>query len=284
MGVVVGVRSGDGVVKLAGVSCRLAAKGVLTMPKCWIVLAGLLALVPLANADKKEKAEKAGPEQKLVASGEAGDEKVGISARVFLDRDSTKQAVGEDPGVGYIVVEVTITAKGEEKVSVDLDDFLLRSDKDGQHSRPLTPSQVAGNAVMVVKSVGGSQGRGMGQQNRVPYGYPGGYPGGSPGGGYPGGGYPQTMPGAGSPTAGSATADTSDAAASIEDKGKGKPNPLLDALKAKVLKDGEIDHSVAGLLYFQIDGKVKPKQLELVYRKSPPRVSVRFVDPNAKKK
>lgn len=246
------------------------------MRKCLVLLAGLLAIVPLASADKKEKT---GPAQRLVATGEATDEKIGVSARVFLDRDSTKQAVGEDPGAGYIVVEVTVTPKGDEKVSLDLDDFLLRSDKDGQHSRPLTPTQVAGNAVMVVKSVGGSQGRGMGQQNRVPYGYPGSYPG-----GYPSGGYPQTTPGMGSPTAGSATADTSDAAASIEEKGKGKPNPLLDALKAKVLKDGEIDHPVTGLLYFQIDGKVKPKQLELVYRKSPPRVSVRFVDPNAKKK
>jgi hypothetical protein len=249
-----------------------------------VLLAGLLALAPFAQADKKEKPEQTGPTQKLVADGEASDDKIGISAKAFLDRDSMKQAVGEYPGAGYIVVEVTVTPKGDEKISLDLDDFLLRSDKDGQHSRPLTPSQVAGNAVMVVKSVGGSQGRGMGQQNRVPYGYPGSYPGGYPGGGYPGGGYPQTYPGMGSPTAGNATADTSDAAASIEEKGKGKPNPLLDALKAKVLKDGEIDHPVTGLLYFQIDGKVKPKQLELVYRKAPPRVSVRFVDPNAKKK
>lgn len=249
------------------------------MQKCLVLLTGLLALVPLSSADKKEKAGQTGPTQRLVAAGEAADEKIGISARVFLDHDSTKQVVGEDPGAGYIVVEVTVTPRGDEKVSIDLDDFLLRSDKDGQHSRPLTPTQVAGNAVMVVKSVGGSQGRGMGQQNRVPYGYPGSYPG-----GYPTGGYPQTMPGMGSPTAGSATADTSDAAASIEEKGKGKPNPLLDALKAKVLKDGEIAQPVTGLLYFQIDGKVKPKQLELVYRKSPPRVSVRFVDPNAKKK
>jgi hypothetical protein len=127
----------------------------------------------------------------------------------------------------------------------------------------------------------------MGQQNRGPYGYPGGgYPGGGyPGGGYPGGGYPGGgYPGSGVSAGGSATADTSDAAASIEEKGKGKPNPLLDALKSKVLKDGDISHPVTGLLYFQIDGKVKPKQLELVYRKSPPRVSLRFVDPNAKKK
>jgi hypothetical protein len=255
------------------------------MPKLLIVLALLLALAPFASADKKDKVEQAGPVQKLVANGAAADEKIGISARVFLDRDSTKLAVGEDPGVGYIVVEVTVTPKGDEKISLDLDDFLLRSDKDGQHSRPLTPSQVAGNAVMVVKSVGGSQGRGMAQQNPGPYGYPGGYPGGGyPGGGYPGTGYPPMVPGAGASVGGSATADTSDAAASIEEKGKGKPNPLLDALKANVLKDGEIDHPVTGLLYFQIDGKVKPKQLELVYRKAPPRVSLRFVDPNAKKK
>ena len=257
------------------------------MPKLLIMLTLLLALAPFVSADKKGKVEQAGPVQKLVANGEAADEKIGISARAFLDRDSAKQAVGEYPGEGYIVVEVTVTPKGDEKVSLDLDDFLLRSDKDGQHSRPLTPSQVAGNAVMVVKSVGGSQGRGMGQQNRGPYGYPGGgYPGGGyPGGGYPGGGYPGGgYPGSGVSAGGSATADTSDAAASIEEKGKGKPNPLLDALKSKVLKDGDISHPVTGLLYFQIDGKVKPKQLELVYRKSPPRVSLRFVDPNAKKK
>ena len=256
------------------------------MRKYLVLLAGLLALAPFAQADKKAKPEQTGPTQRLVVNGEASDEKINIAAKAFLDRDSMKQAVGGDPGVGYIVVEVTVTPKGDEKVSLDLDDFLLRSDKDGQHSRPLTPSQVAGNAVMVVKSVGGTQGRGMGQQNRVPIGsypgggYPGSYPGGYPGGGYPGG-YPGGM---GSPTAGNATADTSDAAASIEEKGKGKPNPLLDALKSKVLKDGEIDHSVTGLLYFQIDGKVKPKQLELVYRKAPPRVSIRFIDPNAKKK
>ena len=250
------------------------------MRKYMVLLAGVLALAPFAHADKKAKPEQSGPTQKLVANGEASDDKIGITAQAFLDRDSMKRAVGEYPGEGYIVVEVTVTPKGDEKISLDLDDFLLRSDKDGQHSRPLTPSQVAGNAVMVVKSVGGSQGRGMGQQNRVPI---GGYPGGGYPGSYPGG-YPQTYPGMGSPTMGNATADTSDAAASIEDKGKGKPNPLLDALKAKVLKDGAITQPVTGLLYFQIDGKVKPKQLELVYRKAPPRVSIRFVDPNAKKK
>jgi len=256
------------------------------MRKYVVLLAGFLALAPFATAekkDKKDKAEPSGPTQRLVVEGESADDNVGITARAFLDRDSMKQALGGDPGPGYIVVEVTVTRKGEEPLRLDLDDFLLRSDKDGQHSRPLTPSQVAGSAVMVVKSVGGTQGRGMGQTNRVPMGYPGDYPGSYPGT-YPGGYPPGMYPGMGSPTAGSATADTSDAAASIQEKGKGKSNPLLNSLKAKVLKDGEVEKQATGLLYFQIDGKVKPKQLELVYRKAPPRVSVRFVDPNAKKK
>ena len=239
-----------------------------------VIVAGLLAP---ARAGDKAKAE---PEQKVVASGTASDEKVDIAAKAFLDKESMRQALGTDLGAGYLVVEVTVTPKGDEKLNLDLDDFLIRSDKDGQHSRPLTPTQVAGNAVMVVKSTGGQQGR-MGGQGRIPI-------GGIPGGGYPGqypgqypGGYPSTGP-MGGASGGSATADTSGASASINEKNAGKPNPLLDALKAKVLQEGEIDHPVTGLLYFQIDGKVKPKQLELVYRKAPPRVSVRFKDPNKK--
>jgi len=236
-----------------------------------VVLAGGVA--PAWAGDKPQ----AEPEAKAVAKGEAADEKVGIAARVFLDTESTKQALGNDIGAGYIVVEVTVTPKGDEKLNLDLDDFLLRSDKDGQHSRPLTPSQVAGNAVMVVKSVGGQQGRGRISPGRIPIGgYPEQYPGQYPGG-YPAG--PVPMGGGG---AGSATADTSEASASIDEKKTGKPNPLLDALKAKVLQEGEIDHPVTGLLYFQIDGKVKPKQLELVYRKAPPRVSLRFKEPGKK--
>jgi hypothetical protein len=135
-------------------------------------MAGLLAALALAGlvaartGDKKQTA----PEPKTVASGSASDEKIEIAARAFLDKESMKEALGRDLGAGYLIVEVTVTPKGEDKLDLDVDDFLLRSDKDGQHSRPLTPSQVAGGAVMVVKSVGGQQGRGMADQQRVPIG------------------------------------------------------------------------------------------------------------------
>ena len=246
------------------------------MPRIAVLMVWLAAGAALAFAGEKSKADK--PEKnpmpaRLLATGSGKDEQITISARALLGRDTIKDELGYDIGAGYIVVEVTVTPAPGEKVSLDLDDFLVRSDKDGQHSRPLTPSQVAGSTVLVVKSVGGTQGRGMSEQRRVPI-------GGYPGGGYPGG--VGSIPTNESPNSGTATADTSSAAASIEERGGGKPNPLLDALKAKVLKDGEIDAPVKGLLYFQIDGRLKPKQLELVYRKAPPRVSVRFVDPNAK--
>jgi hypothetical protein len=88
------------------------------------------------------------------------------------------------------------------------------------------------------------------------------------------------MPGQ-SPNVGTATADTSEAQASIEERAV-KKNPLLEALKAKAIPEGEIEKPLSGLLYFQMEGKLRPKDLELVYRKAPPRISVRFVDSKRK--
>jgi hypothetical protein len=259
------------------------------MKQLLLLLAVAGALVLPAGADNqakrdaaqaaKQAKEDAKPQPRLVVEGQGGDAKLQIAAKAYLDRASTRDLVGADPGRGFIIVEVTVTPHADEKLLLDLDDFLLRSDKDGQHSRPMSASQVAGSGTLVVKSVGGIQGRGMTDRNQVPYGYPGSYPGTYPGGG----GLPRTIPGSGSPTAGSATTDSSEASAVIKE-GDAKPNPLLEALKKKQLLDGEYDHPVSGLLYFEIEGPVKPKQLELVYRKAPPRISIRFVDPNSKKK
>ena len=206
---------------------------------------------------------------KLAPSGKGSDEKVSIQATAFLDHDRAVAALGQDPGPSIVVVAVTLTPAPGFKIDLNRDDFLLRSDRDGQKSRPLEPTQIAGTSVMVVKSVGGTQGTGMSQQRRVPIGVPGTYPG---------GGMPPTisMPGE-TPVGGSATADTSEAQASIEERAV-RSNPLLDALKAKVLAEGETEKPVSGLLYFQIEGKLRPKDIELVYRKGPPRVSVRFVE------
>lgn len=208
-------------------------------------------------------------------TGEAQDKKIKIEAQVWLDRAEMKKATGIDPGEGFMVVKVKVTPAQGEVIDLNRDDFLLRSDKDGQKSRPLEPTQIAGSSVMVISSRGGSQGQVMSQERRVPLGLP-----------IPTGGDPRGVPGQGlpvpnqSPTVGAATADTSEAQASFEDK-KGD-NALLAMLKEKQLPDGELKGPVEGLLYFQIEGKHKVKHLELVYRKAPPRVHLRFTEPKKK--
>jgi hypothetical protein len=208
-------------------------------------------------------------------TGEAQDQKIKIEAQIWLDRAEMKQAIGFDPGPGFMVVKVKVTPGKGEVIDLNRDDFLLRSDKDGEKSRPFEPTQIAGSSVMVISSRGGSQGEVMSQQRRVPMGLPvptGGDPRGVPGQGLP-------MPNE-SPTVGGATADTSEAQASFEDKKGDKA--LLEQLRKKQLPDGELKEPVEGLLYFQIEGKHKVKHFELVYRKAPPRVHLRFVEPKKK--
>lgn len=217
--------------------------------------------------------------QTAVPAGKAEDRKVALEAKLYLTREEVKQALGADPGPGVVVVEVTVTPRTEDgKLYLDLDEFLLRSDKDGQRARPLLPAQIAGTSVMVITSRGGPGGGPMlGESRRVPY---GGIPGVPDQPGRPGGGPPRTMPNPQQTQGGSATADTSEAVANIEEQKAGREqNLLLDALKQKALPDGDIDKPVTGLLYFSFEGKHKVKQLELVYRKAPPRVAVRFIEP-----
>ncbi|MCS7041250.1 MAG: hypothetical protein NZR01_00485 [Bryobacteraceae bacterium] len=211
--------------------------------------------------------------------GRAGDPKLSIDARLYIDREQMKALLGHDPGPSVVIVEVTLTPAAGAAVELDLDDFLLRSDRDGQRSRPLDPAQIAGSAVMVISSRGGTQGTGMAEERRVPWGVPG-IPGGSPTGGPPRG---IPLPGQ-SPNVGTATADTSEAVASVEENREKKSNPLLEALQARQLAAGRLDGPRTGLLYFLIEGKLRAKDLELVYRKAPPRLHIRFTDASKTKK
>lgn len=226
---------------------------------------------------KKKKPAKPAPYVPPIL-GSAADGKVSIEAIAYLDHGEMTRVLGHDPGPGFLIVEVKFKPAPGETIQLDRDDFLLRSDRSGEKSRPLEAAQIAGTSVMVIGSQGGTQGTTQADDRRMP----GGIPGGIPGGTNPDGS-PQSMPMPNqSPGLGSATADTSSATATIEERGKAN-TPLLTALKSKILPSGEIDKEVSGLLYFQIEGRQRPKDIELIYRKAPPRVSIRFVDPNKKK-
>ena len=57
---------------------------------------------------------------------------------------------------------------------------------------------------------------------------------------------------------------------------RSEENPLLGVLTEKVLPEKEANGPVSGLLYFFLDGKHKPKDLELNYRGAAGKLSLRF--------
>jgi hypothetical protein len=180
---------------------------------------------------------------------EQSDELVRIVSTLYLEPEAVVKAIGRDPGFPIVVVEVKFSPRGENKVPLWLDDFTLLSHKDGQRSLPLTPTQLAGRGGISVNTrtaqgprTGGTIGLGpigIGRPHETPT--------------------PGTTP-----------------ATEIAPTDAGAPNPLLVALKEKVLPERETSEDSTGLLYFLIDGKLKPKDLELIWKSSGHKLMLEF--------
>lgn len=197
---------------------------------------------------------------KETPSGKASTDKLTIEAKAYLDRAAVTEVVGAELDKGVVVLEVTITPKAGEKIRISRDDFLLRSFKDGQRSGAFHPSQLAGDAVMVISSraVGGGA---IATEDRGPaWGGMGGPPGRLPG----------MSPGVGN------TSVQEEAVASVDEQGGKQGNPTLAILNKKVLAEGEIDKPVSGQLYFLLEGKHKPKDLTLDYKGEGGKTAIEF--------
>ncbi|HEV8037845.1 MAG TPA: hypothetical protein VGP62_03210 [Bryobacteraceae bacterium] len=175
------------------------------------------------------------------------NELVEISATVTLDKDQIKQELGSDFGGDIVLVRVTVRPVSDKPIKVSLDDFLLVSGKDGQRAEPYTPSQIAGTDVLVVTRTEPKKKGGFGV------------------------GLGPIMSGVGP-----GGADNTKTETKAEKGDSDKPNPLLETLKEKVLKEKEITEPISGFLYFQVVGKVKPKDLELHYKGPGGRLALRF--------
>lgn len=218
----------------------------------------ILSLMLLASV-----ASFAGP-KKVRSTGEAGNDSVDIYATPLLSPEEIKAAIGAELPPGIIAVEVKVVPKGDDALSVSRDDFQIISHRDGQRSGPFVPSQIAGNASMVIstKAQGGT------------------YGGQSPGpawGGIPGTmGRPRQMPGdGGSIGSGTAAPTEAEAKPSTTDP-KQKESPLIKILGDKMLADKETKESVSGYLYFPLEGKQKLKDIELIYKGPAGRLIVPF--------
>lgn len=195
-------------------------------------------------------------------AGEVSNEAVTLTAKIHTDKASVRQVLGADPGEGIVIVEIKVAPKGGKSLVVSRDDFTLRSDKDGQRSQPFAPSQIAGSAVLVVSTTGSGRGMMVGESQGPVW-------GGGPGTGE----RPRRLGTDGGSIGNIAEGETK---ASVQTGDREKPNPLLAVLKEKILEEKEIKEPLSGLLYFPLEGKHKPKDLELLYRGPAGKLSMRF--------
>lgn len=193
-------------------------------------------------------------------SGKASNRAVEITAKLYNGEDAVRRLIGSDLDGYIVVVQVSVVPRTGKPLAVHLDDFILRSDKDGQRSRPFTPSQIAGSGALVI-SYGGRGGAVMSEDQGPVW------------GGSPGTGRPRRLGGDGSAVGNTAGETTT---ASVESGKADRENPLLATLKDKVLPEAETAAPVSGLLYFLMEGKHKNKQLELYYQGPAGKLSMRF--------
>src|SRR5262249_55915829 len=115
------------------------------------LLAGFLVIAaPLFASGKK-----AGPPPS--ARGENQD--LILYVTLYTDPDTVKELLGNDLGGHYIVASVKVEPKYTKEITIDRDDFILRTDKDGEKAKPFSPTQIAGRGALVIRQT--SQGGGM---------------------------------------------------------------------------------------------------------------------------
>jgi hypothetical protein len=211
--------------------------------------AAILVCACLAHAADKEKK----------VSGKGSNDVVEITASLILSREALKSQFGTDFDGNYIFVNVTISPK-LDALAISRDDFLLRTDKDGERTTPFVPSQIAGSGVLVISSTGG-RGAMVGEDRGPIW------------GGYPGSGQRPRRMGSDGGAIGNTAESGAQAAVHSADK---KEDPVIKILEAKILPEKKTEDPVSGMLYFPLSIKQKVKDLGLIYTSKTGKVEVRF--------
>ena len=80
----------------------------------------------------------AGP-KKTTAAAKGENEDLILTATLYIDPQEIKQLVGSDLEGHFFVAEVKVEPKYGKEIAVDPDDFVLWTNKDGEHTQPLKP-------------------------------------------------------------------------------------------------------------------------------------------------
>jgi hypothetical protein len=194
-----------------------------------------------------------GAAKKTTATARGENEDLILNVTIYIESAAVKQALGDDLAGHYIVAQVKVEPKYTKEITIDRDDFILRTDKDGDRTKPMAPSQIAGSGGLVLTRTDGPGGEGAERSRGWSIGGMG------MGGGGAGAGGPQN-------TGVKASAEKSD---------KDKDSPLKKLLDAKVLPEKKIEEPVTGFLFFPMENQ-KMKDLELLYGGKENRIRIRF--------
>jgi hypothetical protein len=185
--------------------------------------------------------------------GQAGNDELDLEGSVIVSHEEVTNAIGADIGEGYIVVRMKVIPKGATPLRIGPDDFTVICRKDGQRSAALTPSEIAGKGEMIVK-----HGDADGKKSSWGVGGMGAGLGSSPG---------------------TVQRDVIKGT-QINDNAKG--SDAIGPLAAKILPDKETKEPIEGLLYFSINGKLKPKDVALQYKGAAGKLTMEFEQPKKK--
>jgi len=209
------------------------------------VALSLLFAIACLGADKK------------LPEGKASNASLELRATLYTEKSDIQNLLGSDLEGYFTILEVNLVPKSGGGLRVVRDDFLLRSDKDGQRSSPFHPSQIAGSAALVVST---KRGGAIRSENAGPVWGP------------PMGGPPIRM-GTQGPAVGNTAGEGGAEASSVR---AGGDSGILKTLTDRELPEAEHTAPASGLLYFMLEGKHKVKDLELQYRGPAGRLSLRF--------
>src|ERR1022692_3607319 len=101
-----------------------------------------------------------GAAKKTTATARGENEDLILNVTIYIDSAAVKEALGDDLGGHYIVAQVKVEPKYTKEIAIDRDDFVLRTNKDGDRTKPMAPSQVAGSGGLVLTRNDGPSGQG----------------------------------------------------------------------------------------------------------------------------
>jgi hypothetical protein len=189
-----------------------------------------------------------GAHKKTTSTARGENEDLILSVTIYIDGAAVKEALGDDLGGHYIVAKVTVEPKYTKEITIDRDDFVLRTDKDGEHTQSMVASQIAGTGGLVVTGTKTSAKR-TGFSMGGPFGM-------------------------GTPGIGNSSGPTGVKAE--VDNGQGQAeDPRKKMLDEKILPEKKIDAPVTGFLYFPMENQ-KLKDLQLDFGGRENRIRIRF--------